>query len=108
LAPVYHQPGLRLRGRKRQAKSTDSLRSATHPRLKSWATGRGLRKTNDGAMPSLCENLALGELEALASAFLSVLLALFGAGVTGKEALDFEALAQFHVEFQQGAGNTHL
>ena len=59
-------------------------------------------------MPSRPKNLSLRELEALARTLLSVLLALFAAGVAGKEAFHLQLLAQFNIEFQQRAGNSHL
>lgn len=52
--------------------------------------------------------LPLAELEAFTGTLLSVLLAFFGAGVAGEEALALQLLAQFNVELQQGAGNAHL
>jgi hypothetical protein len=60
------------------------------------------------ALPNVNSELALAELEALACALLSVLLAFLGAGVAGEEALALQLLAQFNVELQQGAGNAHL
>jgi len=51
--------------------------------------------------------LALAELEALAGAFLSVLLTLFAAGIAGEHAFRLELLAQFKIEDEQCAGNTH-
>jgi hypothetical protein len=49
------------------------------------------------------EKLAFRELEPLASALLSVLLALVLAGVTGEEAGLLELRAKFPIEFDQGA-----
>ena len=49
--------------------------------------------------------LALGELEALPGALLSVLLALLGARVTGQESGLLELLAQLTVELAEGPGD---
>src|SRR5580704_4238702 len=52
------------------------------------------------------KRLAFGELEPLASALLSVLLALMLAGITGEEAGLFEFRPEFSIEFDQRAGDT--
>src|ERR1035438_6958033 len=49
--------------------------------------------------------LSLRELEALPCAFLPVLLALFGAGITSYHALGLELLAQFRIEQHESAGD---
>src|ERR1700722_1087877 len=52
--------------------------------------------------------LALGELEASASALLAVLLALFATRVAGHEAFCLERLAELRVEDHEGAGDAEL
>src|SRR5947209_4827182 len=52
--------------------------------------------------------LALAELEASSCTLLSVLLALFGARITGDEAFALERLAELGVEHHQRAGNAEL
>ena len=53
-------------------------------------------------------SLALGELEALAGALLTVLLTLLDASVAGQQAISLQGLAQFSIELKQGAGNAEL
>ena len=67
-----------------------------------------IHKNKDGKNAASAKTLALRELEAFTSALLSILFALFTAGIAGKEAFHLKALAQLNVELQQGAGNTHL
>lgn len=66
------------------------------------------RKKKEGDLPLFLlirRCLALGELEALASALLSVLLALLGARVAGQKASLLELLAQFAVELTERPGD---
>src|SRR5262249_26952683 len=75
-----------------------------HSRLRPHPVLGKIRTAN--AVPP--ETLSFRELEAFTRSLLSILLALFTAGVAGKEAFHFQLLAQFHVELQQRAGNAHL
>jgi len=71
--------------------------------------GFGRTETGPGLGPGPDHNknsLALGELEALAGAFLTVLLAFVLPGVTGEEASLFEGRAKLCVESDQRAGKT--
>src|SRR5580693_234816 len=54
------------------------------------------------------ERLAFAELEASASALLTVLLALFTTRVAGNEAFCLERLAKLGVEFHEGASDAEL
>src|SRR5215472_18846295 len=57
---------------------------------------------------SSLRSLPFAELEALACALLSILLAFFGAGIAREEAFYLQFLAQLGVELQQRTGNPHL
>src|SRR5260370_32718526 len=79
-----------------------------------WAPGRQVRHpfkriaATGGKRLAGLERLPLGELEASASALLTVLLALLPARIAGGEAFCLEGLAELRVEDHQGAGDAEL